>query len=871
MIANAPKGINFHTMREVFGLDNEQAKRRLKDTLDKLREGGHIRYDREKQRYFATRPTSPLMVARAHITPHGIELTPIKWQQSKASKPFMMVKRTDTEYNNIRDGDRVLIAIQATQSHIRHGRKTLLTNCAVLRILQESDAPEIRATFNKSANGTGVTITPAYRMAKGLKFPVKTLAAEGPYALEDYPDKAEVLFRVEEKSSQHALSGTITDLAKWNKEYPSSLLSQRDKSARQFREHPFTEEQEFRAAQIAQNAPIPSDYEDLRGMIQFAVDPPDAKDRDDAIAARPDEAPDNKNGWIITVTDIDVARLVTQMPEALENTLAHPFSAYTNDSVIHMLPKVWAEGAASLINNEERFCVSAEIRIDASGYMLDHRIFRSLSAPRQVSYNAFDRVLVKGHEKGFSPAMAQAARNIHGAYEALVIEDTNRQALNFEQARYYAENDAQGRIAAIHSETESGSISRDIIKKFMVLASRAFRAECARIGAPTIDRVESAPNIHERLPKHISPNNKEGQFLNRVWTRDVIQRTLDLHAGDPAMSQAISDLLVRRVMRPGRFTTEEKGHFGMGFEDEPYAAFNSPVRSLDNLVNQLSLYERKGWLEDYCDAEQLEWLQENFIGPQAQIKLAEAMNEEQPQYKALQRAAMKRLAIGFLHRYEGRTISASFQHVTENDISLKLEDCARPFMLPLSAIAGASFAADVPNQQLIDQKKGRTIKAAEWMEIKLIKADPLENKLVVSIPEQQPHIEKVPFQQRTDNTHTILLRAQVVEATTKALRVRIGNKELDWSKNFPGSRSQRRGDLYHYNTGLTIVKDTEQSFKVRINPQNNTVIDVIPIPQGVMKRDKKCDAFYKAHGISFGETQRRTSKQEWMDVIRSLG
>lgn len=866
LIANAPKGVNFHSMREVFGLDSDSAKRRLKSTLGNLKENGHIRYDSAHQRYFATRPTSPLMVARAQITDNGIELEPVRWSGSKATRPFMLVKKGDTEYDNIRDGDKLLVAIQSTHMQVVDGnRKKPVSVCAVLQRLSPGIAPQLRASFAKNAQGA-VTLSAPLQNGKGLSAQPRSLGFEGPYAPDDYQQGAKVLFRIDETTSQHTLSGAIIDLAEWKDEYPARLLSARDKANAMFTDDIYTPAQEQKAARIALIAPRPATFEDKRDTIQFAVDPEDAKDRDDAISARPDPDPANKGGHIITISNIDVTRLVTQMPEVLENASRHPLSAYTNDAAIHMLPKAWAENAASLTEGQDRFCMSIEIRIDAQGQALESHVYRSLNRPHIVSYNTFDHVLTEGKADGFTPEMVEAAQNIMNAYEALTLEDSNRQALNFKQARYYIEKDEQDRIKGVKSEAEAGAISRDIIKKFMGFSNLITREECERLNANTIDRVESAPNIHLRLPKNIAASNKEAQFLNRIWTREEIQSELDKHANDPAMEQAISDLLIQRVMRPGRFTTTEVGHFGMGLTDRPYASFSTSVRSLDSLVNQMSLFEAKGWLDDYCNAETKEWLHQNFLSPQAQTGIAEFMNDQQPVYKRLQREAMRRQAIAHLHQYEGKTVSARFQHVTDQEMSLKLEDCARPFLLPLSAISGATFMSDVARQQLIDRDHGRVIMAEEWMELKLQLADPLTNRLIVSIPERQPKIETTAPRQRDPDDQSIICRATVIEATTKALRIRIGDTEINLSQKIQGSRSQRREGLYHYNTGITLKEGEKQNFQLVLH-SNGQIAQALPTNQKRLETGKTCEAFYKAHGITIERTEnKRIQQRQWQGL-----
>jgi hypothetical protein len=288
----------------------------------------------------------------------------------------------------------------------------------------------------------------------------------------------------------------------------------------------------------------------------------------------------------------------------------------------------------------------------------------------------------------------------------------------------------------------------------------------------------------------------------------------------------------------------------------------------------MSLFERKGWLADYADQDTIDWLDKNFLSPQAQASIADFMNGEQPQYKRLQREAMRRQAIAHLNQYEGKTISACFQHVTDNEMSLKLEDCARPFMLPLSAISGAAFVSDVPNQQITDNAKpGRVINAEQWMEVKLQLADPLSNRLIVSIPDQQPKIEKTPPQQQQKTSHLITVKAEILEATTKSIRIKIGNKEIDLSSKMPGSRSARRGDLYHYNTGITLKIGEKQNFRLRINDQGE-LMEAIPTNNKRLDKNTAYTQFIKANAIEFREAGRVSAPQErrpWLGLDALAG
>ena len=62
-------------------------------------------------------------------------------------------------------------------------------------------------------------------------------------------------------------------------------------------------------AEAALPAPL-SDREDWRQVPFVTIDPPDAKDHDDAVHATPDADPRNPGGHIVTVAIADVAHYV---------------------------------------------------------------------------------------------------------------------------------------------------------------------------------------------------------------------------------------------------------------------------------------------------------------------------------------------------------------------------------------------------------------------------------------------------------------------------------------------------------------------------------------------------------------------------------
>src|SRR4029453_5505454 len=92
--------------------------------------------------------------------------------------------------------------------------------------------------------------------------------------------------------------------------------------------------------------------EDLTKAMIFTIDPPDAKDFDDAISISHDQA---KDEWTLGVHIADVSHLIEQEGAMDEQAKARGNSVYLPRLVIPMLPEVLSNGVCSLQEGVPRF------------------------------------------------------------------------------------------------------------------------------------------------------------------------------------------------------------------------------------------------------------------------------------------------------------------------------------------------------------------------------------------------------------------------------------------------------------------------------------------------------------------------------------
>ena len=121
------------------------------------------------------------------------------------------------------------------------------------------------------------------------------------------------------------------------------------------------------AAAKARAATLDAHREDWRDLPFVTIDPPDAKDHDDAVHATRDESPDNPEGFVVSVAIADVAYYVHAHSALDRDALERGNSVYFPDRVVPMLPERISNDLCSLRSGEDRPAIAVRMRLDPKG------------------------------------------------------------------------------------------------------------------------------------------------------------------------------------------------------------------------------------------------------------------------------------------------------------------------------------------------------------------------------------------------------------------------------------------------------------------------------------------------------------------------
>src|SRR5580700_704588 len=146
-------------------------------------------------------------------------------------------------------------------------------------------------------------------------------------------------------------------------------------------------------AETAQQATL-AGREDWRDVSFVTIDPPDAKDHDDAVHAVPDSDPRNHGGHIVSVAIADVAHYVLPESTLDREALRRGNSVYFPDRVVPMLPEHISNDLCSLRPHEARPALTVRMVIGADGRKRSHTFHRvMIRSAAKLSYEQAQRAV----------------------------------------------------------------------------------------------------------------------------------------------------------------------------------------------------------------------------------------------------------------------------------------------------------------------------------------------------------------------------------------------------------------------------------------------------------------------------------------------
>jgi ribonuclease R len=316
---------------------------------------------------------------------------------------------------------------------------------------------------------------------------------------------------------------------------------------------------------------------DCRGILTVTIDPIDAKDFDDAISFR-----ELKNGlYEIGVHIADVSHYVEPETALDKEAYERATSVYLPDRVNPMLPERISNELCSLRPHEDKLTFSAIFQITPKAEVKQYWLGKTvIHSDHRFTYEEVQEIIEK--KEGLH---AEVILTLNDIAQRFRKQRFKKGAINFSSQEVRFKLDETGKpIGIIVKESKE---AHQLIEEFMLLANRVVAESVGKVKVnkkevPFPYRVHDTPDEEKLLP-FIEFAKRFGHKFDLKSPEAIAasfnQLLADAH-GKP--EQHVLEQLGIRTMAKAVYTTENIGHYGLGFKH--YCHFTSPIRRYPDVL-----------------------------------------------------------------------------------------------------------------------------------------------------------------------------------------------------------------------------------------------------------------------------------------------
>ncbi len=486
------------------------------------------------------------------------------------------------------------------------------------------------------------------------------------------------------------------------------------------------------AAQSAAAALAETDFaarRDLRELLTVTIDPPDARDFDDAISIEPLDAGCMRLGVHIA----DVAHFVPLGGAIDLEARRRGNSVYFPGYVAPMLPEVLSNGVCSLQPQQPRLTKSAFIDYDRHGRVRGASFANSvIRSSARLTYVQASAALSPAPNGAAVRPRADANADSSAALEPRVVkllQDAERLAQAIQRRR-----EQEGMIALSLPEVEirldadgqvidagpaETSYSHTIIEMFMIEANEAvcrFLTEC---GVPHLRRIHAPPEPTSELTS-AQLSAALGRRVTKPLDRAHIRELLTAVRGQSA--ETAVNMLVLRSLAQAAYSPAGEGHFALA--SEHYCHFTSPIRRYADLTIHRLLDEQ---LRGEASGRRRKSEMEIDLG---QLGTHTSFTERRAQ--EAERELKQRLLLMMMKRRIGQEFDAVISGVAGVGAFAQLRPLLAEGIIPIELLGRDRWRFERRSGLLRGERSGRVVTLGQPVRVQVVRVDEIEQQMILA-------------------------------------------------------------------------------------------------------------------------------------------
>jgi ribonuclease R len=449
---------------------------------------------------------------------------------------------------------------------------------------------------------------------------------------------------------------------------------------------------------------------DLRAIPLLTIDPPDARDHDDAVWAGPEG-----DGHAVLVAIADVAHYVTLGSALDKEALKRGNSAYFPDRVVPMLPEELSADLCSLKEGVDRPCLAVRMVFDAQGRKISHSFIRGvMRSAARLTYAQAQAAFDGNPDAQMTATVRKTLADLWTAYKTLTVAREKRSPLDLDLPERRIVLGADGKVASIAYRERLESMK--LIEECMVLANVAAAEALEEKRTPLIYRIHDTPSKEKLFAfsdflRTLNINFAKGQVVQP----GTFNRILAGAKGTP--HEAVMNDVVLRSQAQAIYDASNIGHFGLNLAK--YAHFTSPIRRYADLIVHRALIRGLSLGGGGLTDREIKQLPE----------IAAAISQTERRAMAAERDSTDRYVAAYMEAHLGAIFEARITGVTKFGLFARLKESGAEGLLPARSLGLEYFRHDERRQAMIGERTGTTYGMGDTIAVKLIEAAPVTGGL----------------------------------------------------------------------------------------------------------------------------------------------
>jgi len=455
--------------------------------------------------------------------------------------------------------------------------------------------------------------------------------------------------------------------------------------------------------------------EDWRQIDFITIDPPDAKDHDDAVYAEADRNPKNAGGHVVMVAIADVAAYVSPGSWLDQEAEKRGNSVYFPDRVIPMLPERISNDLCSLREGEDRPALAVRMVFDAQGVRHAASFHRIMMRSRaKLSYEEAQKALDGVVSDKTAPLIETILKPLADAFHVLRRARDKRGTLDLDVPEKKILLDEEGcvRDVIVPERLET----HRLIEEMMIAANVAAAEILQQAAQPLIYRIHDQPSLAKQ---EILRDFLHSLGLSLPRGVELTPGRLNIILRQVAGSdiQELVNQMILRAQAQAEYSPENIGHFGLALKN--YAHFTSPIRRYADLLVHRALIKALKLAEGG-----LTTAQEARMG-----EIATAISACERRAMVAERETVDRLIAHYLADKAGAEFAGRIRGVTKSGLFVALDDLGADGFIPVATLGQDYYHYDEALHALIGARSRLGFQLADRVQVRLVEAVPLAGAL----------------------------------------------------------------------------------------------------------------------------------------------